>query len=363
MIVPPNSRLGGRAYVALIALMSACILLIFLRPGEWHDGINDNGRTKFMDMVNGRAYRPYVYRTLLPSTIRLLTSITPDRVQRDLSSFVEKDPLARPVFERLNWETSAAYPYLLSSLLMWVCIFGFAHFAASFVMHTCGIHESFAWRLGLAAVALLGLPAFFRFTSYIYDPPQLLLFTLALLLLARGNIGPFLVIFPFVCANKETAILLIPVCAFVCRNRYSRGKYFTLLAGLVVTYAVVKYSISYAFRNNPGSFVEVQIQLFHNVGWITRGWSFPDLVSWSVLLLLLFFGWRQKAQFLRVSFLLVLLPLVGLAVFCGFLDEWRGYYEAYPIALSLILDSILRIRTAFRPGSVNLLHTDLPERK
>lgn len=66
----------------------------------------------------------------------------------------------------------------------------------------------------------------------------------------------------------------------------------------------------------------------------------------------------RKAYFLRASFVCVLLPLVGLALFFGYLDEWRGYYEAYPIALCLIADSLIRIRLALEDNTVDIPMTN-----
>jgi hypothetical protein len=39
-------------------------------------------------------------------------------------------------------------------------------------------------------------------------------------------------------------------------------------------------------------------------------------------------------------------PLFGLCLVLGFIDEWRAYYEAYALGFGLILDSILRLKRA-----------------
>jgi len=157
------------------------------------------------------------------------------------------------------------------------------------------------------------------------------------LFLARGSIKTFLIFFLFACLNKETAVVLIPAFWFVCRTQYSAGKRFALIAGMLIAYVTIKLSISYAFRNNPGS-------LCNSIAGSQSQFVNPEMgLCWRFcvpgFLLLLLYEWQKKAYFLRVSFACVLLPLVGLSLFFGYLDEWRDYYEAYPIVLGIIVDT------------------------
>jgi hypothetical protein len=349
------------AHILLLTIVSGYILAIFLKPpGHYFGnrmfslGINTYYRAKFIDMVEGRAYKPFVYRTLLPSTVRLLSSVTPEGFQRGLSNFVEKHDFTAEAFDKLEWETSAAYSYLLACIFMWLSYIGFAHFSSKLIIQTCNIQETFVSQSGLAILALVGLPPFFKYGSFVYDPTQLLLFAALLYFLAKGSLKPFLILFPFACVNKETAVVLIPVGWFVWRDIYSRGKRIVLLAGMLFIYVVIKGAISHAFQSNPGSFVEFHL-LDHNFRLISRGWGFTALFLWLSLLVLLTYKWRQKAYFLRASFLCILSPLVGLALFMGYLDEWRGYYEAYPVALGLIVDSVFRIKSALEKNTENPL--------
>ncbi|MFC2031597.1 hypothetical protein ACFLWA_12830, partial [Chloroflexota bacterium] len=60
----------------LIAVSSAFILLVFLKPSEIYSGLNQYERSKFTEMVQGTAYRPFVMRTLLPTAVRLISALT-----------------------------------------------------------------------------------------------------------------------------------------------------------------------------------------------------------------------------------------------------------------------------------------------
>ena len=134
--------------------------------------------------------------------------------------------------------------------------------------------------------------------------------------------------------------MLIPLYGLTFRNRYaSHRRYWGTLLGLVVVYVTIKSALTWVFHGNPGTFVE--FHLHHNIQWLTAGWTFTGLGVFMALAALLLFRWSEKPSFLRVSFLCVLPPLGALALFFGLVDEWRGYYEAYPIAFGLIVHSLL----------------------
>jgi hypothetical protein len=356
----------------MLALLSANILLIFLRPTPGkHAGINEYYRSKFIAMVDGTAYKPFVYRTLLPSTVRLLVSISPESLIRGCNKIVNSNAFAQKIFDYLKWEKSAAWIYILACILMWLSFIAFAHFSASFIIHTCGIQNTTLWRSGLAALSLLFLPPFFMFTSFIYDPPQLFLFTAALYFLAKKNERYFLITFIFAVLNKETSLLLVPLWAAVNIGRYTFKKYLVQLAGLLMIFTVIKSTILYFFRNNPGSVVEFHLIGEHNLGVITSGWELTDMMALFVLLFLLTWQWQKKPRFLKVAFPIVFFPLAGLAFSIGFLDEWRVFYEVYPIALALVVDSMLRLKAELLHGETKqpaefykmLITTNTPRNK
>jgi len=308
-------------------------------------GINQYERSMFLDMVEGKAFRPFVYRTLLPTTTRLIVNWTPEQVADVCASFVEESAFMRGLFAHFRWETSAAYRYLIACVLMLFSFMGFAHYVSRLSLRTCGIEDTYRKRSLLAVVALLGLPPFFVFTAFPYDPPQLFLFTLALYLLASQRIAAFALAFGLCTLNKETSVLLILVFAFTGRKWLSPPRHAVYLFGLVVWYVLVRVLITYAFRHNPGSFVDFHL-IDHNLRLLVSEWSFSELVTWLILLVLVFYRWAKKPEFLRVSFVVVLAPLVLLGLFFGFLNEWRGYYEAYPLAFALAVDTVNRLDAA-----------------
>lgn len=337
-------------YVALLATLSALVFLDFVRPTVGrHAGINAYGRAKFLDMVEGRAWRPFVYRVLLPTSVRVAASVAPPTVRQACTDMVEGHRMLGRAFDVCGWETKAAFEYTFASLLMLLCFLGFGHFAAVFTEQALSLSPRISTRSLLAAAALLGVPPFFRYTSFPYDPPQLFLFTLGLSFLAARRSTPFIAVFVLLCLNKETAVLLIPVYALVfAKGGLPRRQYWTTLAGLAVVYAAITVAIRLAFVDNPGS--PFERHLGHNLKLLSDGWTFVDLFVGMGLAGLVFARWMDKPALLRDSLLLVLLPLVALTFWLGFMDEWRDYYEAYPIIFALATHTVMGLMDALGCG-------------
>jgi hypothetical protein len=333
------------AQFIVIGLLSGIVLVAFLRPSERHWGINKYSRARFMDMVDGRANKPFVYRTLLPSTVRAASLLVPDPVRQAIAERVERTSLTRRAFARFEWDTWAAFQYLLAAFLMFLCFMGFSYGAARLTIRLCGLPEGGVVQLALASAALIGLPPLFRHVSYPYDPATLFLFTLALCLMVWRRQRAFLLAFLLCCLNKETAVLLIPLFALTGRDQDTTPRqYWGTLLGLVVVYGVTRLALVYVFRDNPGTLVEFYPT--RNLGLLTTGWTFTGLTVALGFVGLIFFRWGEKPAFLKTAFAVVLLPLLALALFLGYVEELRGYYEAYPIVFGLIVHSVLRLKDA-----------------
>jgi hypothetical protein len=329
----------------VLASAAAVVLGCFVRPTVRHLGINQYDKSKFLDLVEGTAHKPFVYRALLPAVVRAASAAVPRGAQEACARAVERQPQAAEVFEGFHWETAAAFQYLVACLLMGACFLGFGHYAGRLAAHLAGLPETGKVPLLLGTGALLGLPPLFTYASYPYDPPQLFLFTLALHSLAVGRLRRFGAAFAACCFNKETAVLLIPVFGLLSPTRRSDpARHRAAVIALVVAFVAVKAFLTWTFHANGGSFVELHPR--HNVLRLLRGWSFADLLVVTVLGTLVLFRWREKPRFLRVSLPWVLVPLASLALFLGYVDEWRGYFEAYPLAYASAVHSVRQLREA-----------------
>jgi hypothetical protein len=298
------------AYWALLGAVSFWILAVFLRPALHHWGINQYGRSLFVPMVEGTGYEPYVHRALVPLLIRGISAVIPEAGRRALTEAVQQHHVMRRGFEKLHWEPEQAHRYFVAWLLMFLCYVGFAHWVARLAIHTCGLSDTLKTRGVIGVAALLGLPPFFLYTSFVYDPAQLFLFALSLYLLATRQTTKFAALFVLCCFNKETAVLLIPICAVLWRGEMPRSKYYGLLAWLVLCWVGVQLSLSGAFHANPGEAVEFHL-FDHNAtltGSRARGpcrtsWRGPSARSSSSTAgprSRASFAWRSSASCLRL---------------------------------------------------------------
>lgn len=226
-----------------------------------------------------------------------------------------------------------------------------AGFAFSLRVLFVRLYESPPWVVRLLPLAALGcLPAFFN-AGYIYDLPVLLLFTLALALLAARRWLAYLLVFWLAALNKETAVLLLGafVLLFFRSGELPRVKFYRLAGAQAFIFAVTWLAIRLAFRANPGGLVEFHLAdnlavLAYPVVAIALG-LIAALAVWLV-----FAGWRSKPRFLRVS-LWMAVPLLVLMVFFGLLIEIRVLYEVYAVTFLLSAHTVLALlgRVTRRP--------------
>jgi hypothetical protein len=328
-----NRNLLRKLVVFLLYLLtSALVLFVFvLRPG-----INGYSRAMFPDLVYGRGYKPFVYRTLLPSAVRAVAEVTPTALKDRISSAYEHRKIR--LVEMLKWQEEYVYEYFVALALMFCCLVGFAftlrHLTNLFYDYPCFVAD-------LAPVGgLMVLPVFFRYYSYIYDPCTLLLFALAVSSLVTRKRVLFYVIFALASFNKETSILLsglflIQEIGFMRKTTLVRH-----LLYQASLWVAIRGFLLFLFRNNPGSMLE--FHLIHNAGLLFRPVWLLYFVGVTVIFwVLVGRGWTKKPAFLRKGLLVTLIPLFSLALFFGYVDELRDYYEAFPFLFLLLVPTMV----------------------
>jgi hypothetical protein len=340
----PASRMSPTRVGLRSLYWTACALLTALIPARFvcNPGIDGYGKAMLLDMIYGRAYKPYVTRALLPGTVRLLTTAVPAGTKRYWDRSLAANPAVRATFTKLKWNLGQPTEYLLTLALLWTALLGFV-LALRYLM--TGIYRAPELAVDLIPmIALLCLPPFFRYYSYIYDFPTLCLFTLGLAFLVRGRWAAFLVLYPLACLNKETTLLLTLL--FVTYE--GRGGRLTpflfrrLLVAQLGIYVLIKLGLAGLFHGNPGGLTE--FQLLHNLELVVFPYSYSISTAFTTLgvALMLFYGWARKPEFLKKGFW-ILPVLLGLTFFLGYLDELRDYYEAYPILLLMLFHTAAEI--------------------
>jgi hypothetical protein len=320
------SRLG---YLFITLCVAATVFGVFIQ----FSGINLNPAARFSDMIYGEATRPFVYRVLMPASIRLIASAIPPQTKAATNSRLQNNHLVQEVLSRFNTQPEYAVESLIALALLYLSLLGFV-FALRYLL--TGVFQApTAFTDLVPLLGALGLVLFFTH-GYLYDFSTLLLFTLGLGLMVRANWRAYLPVFVLACLNKETAILLTLVFAvhFYRNPRIDRAHFTRILALQIAIYVVIRLLLMWTFRDNPGSLVE-----FH----LHRHWSvykrYPLLAIASILLCILvafmmFHKWREKPYFLLHG-TLIIIPLFALHMLWGWPYEFRVFYEVYPITVLL----------------------------
>lgn len=344
----------GRIIAAWAALVIICafVTMAFLTPSKFsHQGLNSQLKFSFVPSIKGWAMKPFVYRALVPQTIALMLKVSPDGLERSAAQGISKSSLLSRAFARLKWEPEYALAYYICVVLVYGLFLAFSIFAAKFILRTNGLVVSAAAERLSSGLVLLGLPPFFKFTSFLYDPAQLMLFTASLYCLFTRRWRPYLIFFTLTCINKETAILLVPIFIFSypmyplhLADRAARW----LLVAQAGIFVVVKAVLAISFRDNPGPFVEFHL-LDHNLNFLAIGYGWSQLILLAILTFVCFYKWREKPQFHKIAFVCTLPVMLVIYLFVGWLDEWRVYYEAYPVVLAMAVHTFRTLAAQLNP--------------
>jgi len=324
------NNLVVKKYFFLFILLLTClyVFLVFLKT----PGINSYDRSKFSDMIYGKAWKPFVYRVFVPVSVKLITSVISESVQSKLTDFGKENPSAERVLSELNWEAEYLTEYLAACVIMFATLFAFAIFLKKFFKLNFSAPE---WFVNLLIIGmLLALPVFYINDNYIYDYPSLLFFTAGLFFLQRQNWKLFLIFFFFGLWNKETTILLTLIFLIHYRKHFitEKKKYLTLLSLQLIIFIFIKLILSIAFKNNPGTFVEFHLLDYNKI--LLNGYNIITFTTILFLILLIGYKWNEKPQFPKDS-LWIAIPLFLLTLFLGFFNELRDYYEVYPVIVLL----------------------------
>jgi len=327
-----------RLVFAVAALaVSMAVLVPWLgfdyRLAPHKSALNDYRKARVPDMIYGRAHRPFVQRTLVPSTLRLVRRALPRPVLAALRRTVSGPPLFLPrKLGALGWEPAYMVEYAIAMPALFGLLAAFP-FALRWLM--AGLYAT-PWAPTVApllATALLPALFFDRGTHYLYDFSTLLLFTLALGSLQRRRLGAYYAVFALGCLNKETMILGTLVFAVVEKDLMPRSRLWRHVATQILIFAAVEWALGRTFAHNPGGGVEWHlVKNLRSIRMPPSVASLTLLASGAVLTLARF---GRKPAFLRRSAIVVMLPLLVSYLFLGIYGEIRVFYEAYPILFLL----------------------------
>ena len=334
------SRVLYRAlYVIITVILFVVVFSLFIAKG-----ISGFSPAMFADMVYGKAYKPYVYRALLPATVRFLTKAIPPAQKASLDQFLDENHIVQSISNRLLFakaQQDRRYltEYAIALLVMFLSLLGF--FWSLRYLFRSLYRAPVIYTDIVSLAALIALPYCFKYYSHLYDFPTLFLFTLGLGLMCNKQWGLYMIVFILGCLNKETAILLTLLYAVHYRQRMDKAEFKKLLLLQVFMFLFIKSMLTVIFIHNPGTVVEFHL-FDHNLQLLGL-YPAKTIALWmgiaAVVMVLLFHHWSDKPQFLRDG-IWICIPLVCCILLFGFVDELRDYYEIYPIIFLLVFHSM-----------------------
>ena len=234
-------------------------------------------------MIHGEAEKPWVRRTLVPSTALLIRSAVPDSVADWLVARLDTGAMRRAAREfrvpRRHFLES-----LIAIALSYVALVGFP-LAFRVLAESLYEFSSKGTPDLLALMALCMLPAFFGgFGAHtLYDFPALTLFTLGLTFLWRRQWVLFYAVYALALWNKETTFLLsVPFFAHL-RCRMSAPALALHLSGQLVLFGATLAFLLKHFVQNPGS--AIAFHLADNLRAIFTTLEPRGVGTWGVLAL------------------------------------------------------------------------------
>ncbi len=209
-------------------------------------GIQSYYKSNVVNMVNGTAYRPFIYRALVPYIANKINASISPETRQIIAQTTEDNSTLRSIFSDRKWKIGYASEYYIVLILMYISLWGFAFSLRYFFKGMFKTHERF--QDAVCLLAILGLPCLYRYT-YIYDFTTLFLFTLGLATMTRQKWETYLLIFIFACVNKETTILLTCIYAihFFRHPKLNLSTYLFILAIQIVIYTSIKIVIDSLF--------------------------------------------------------------------------------------------------------------------
>ena len=335
MIDPARAWIRRSVVIACYVALSVLIFWMWLIDTESDTALNGYYAAKVPDMIYGRASKPCVMRTLLPSAVRVTRALISDSAARAMEGAVFTPRVMRTV-SRLGWEREYLVEYLLAAVLMYLSLLGFM-FALRRLFRALYVASDLLCD-SAPVFALLCLPVFFKQgTHFLYDFPTLFFFTLLLLLLYQKRWYWFYPVLLISCVNKETTVLIILVFMLHYFRSMARGVFVAHLGAQMAVCALVKGSLTLIFKTNPGGAWEWRFN--QNINFMLLPYSLTYMICAALILAVIFHKWREKPLYLRKASA-IMAPLMMLYVMMGVWGEIRVFYEAFPILFLLSFHTV-----------------------
>lgn len=230
---------------------------------KWHFGepgvTGEYELARFESMVDGTAYRPYVYRQMLPEIANLTDRYAPQSVKSKLYIH-QGSGIGAYVQPMAASPTAQSRTYFFRYLVVYTLTFLFALlavYAMSWVCHALQIPETAATFAPVLLILLI--PYLQSGGGYFYDFSELALFALAVFAALRFEWFWIIPIAALGAWNKESFVLFLLTLYPLIRRRSSRALSLVAVAVFCVVYLSVCVPIRMRFAHNAGSALEFHL--------------------------------------------------------------------------------------------------------
>lgn len=313
----------------------------------------DDARVGLDHMIEGTASRPFVYRRLAPELVGAVANQVESRLSSaQLRAFADNSPLARYRVDGESWTPRKALRFHAAYTLLWLSLLSVSLAAAALVHAVRGG----SWFQALLAGTLISAlsPLTLVHGAYLYDAPELLLWTALLVFLIKGWYWATIPAFALMVVNKESALVALPAVAAFHWQRHGIAaavKWTVPLAAIGIAWlAYVRHRyvsvagapmeswlpMNFRFWSNPAFFVRVG-QYF------APGLPSPRGANLAVLVLLLLpfrFGWQSTPKELRWALAVTAAILIPLFFAASFMDEIRALALLFPLAFVVTVQGV-----------------------
>jgi hypothetical protein len=217
-------------------------------PSSWY-------KATFEGIIDGTAYRPYVYRRLLPDFISWVDHVAPE----PLKARLYRRQMAEPFFGERSVTPAESDPvYFFRYLLLYVCTVFSAFLAVCFMYQVCRAVDLPPPASVLAAVVMILLVPYFQDGGgYFYDYPELALLSLAVWFALKLDWWFMIPVVILGTWNKESFFLFLPTLYPILRRKNSAARTLIALVVMGALSAAVALWIRTRFALNPGSTVYI----------------------------------------------------------------------------------------------------------
>ena len=217
-------------------------------------------RASFESMVDGTAWRPYVYRQMLPSVANWLDRNVPLAIEGWLYARQGNGHTANSISAIADSSTARNRVYFFRYLVIYLATFLFALLGVFAMYLVCTALEMPPVAAVLAPIiVILLIPYIMSVGGYFYDYPELAFIALAVWIALKFDWWWVIPIAALGAWNKESFLFVIPTLYPIFRRRTSRSGALLGVGVLCLVTAAVYLPMRMHFAHNSGSNVEFRL--------------------------------------------------------------------------------------------------------